>query len=947
MGDLGGVYQRYPGGQRGPYGGRGPPGMGGRGGEPERGQGYRKLWQQVTKVGRGQKLGEGGEAVPFSDMTVEDLLGIVRSLPSEESAVAAISGGLLYLDSRALAALLKELSKIGLANRAAELFDWLRQLPETHELAHLCDVYTYTTAISHCGSHQQLRKALEMIAEMRSRGIPRNVHTFSALMNVCIKANELELAIDVYKSLLSEGCTPNLVTFNTLIEVYSKTGAWQDAVSVLDALEAQGTKPETRTYNTIMTACNRSGQPESAMAVYERMLADGMQPTTGTYTGLITAWGKNGKAEEALQVYHDMRARGVERTGITYSSLLQACEKAGRWQLALELFQEMHRDGIKPSTAVYNALIGVCGQAGQWQPALDAFEAMVPCGVKPDAVTYGALIAAFDRGSQWCRALQALEEMQAQGHRPDVGVYNAVIEALSRSGVLLLQLKAAQLFQAAVRQGQLRMMPPAGADVSCIAFTTGTAVFAVLHWLLELRGKVAKNGYGGGPAPNPNPGQPERPALLLLKGKAGRTESPPSAIADAVTALLAAAQFIGTASITPQGVRVEVEVSCAAGWLEGEGLDALAALLLAAPTRKLPSEVLCSEDAGAAQYCAKAWEAVKAYEDSHPQGGGKSAAEDDDGGVRRGEMVGRLVAIARAAGLAGENVHDAVMLLDRLLRLGLSREAASPAVLAGVAVLSTKQGKCAEPAEEALERATGCGPGVLDEASRRLADMLGGDNGAISAWRILHLYLQRLGCDFGLQDAAALERVTGDSLAMMEEAVYATGFLDFPVSLVAAGVLVSARRAAGAWPFWPAALALLTGYDDPSTGAFRAVVECADALRRRRASALGRMGGLQAPNLAQAQQAQAAQAAQAAQVQQQMAASSQAQMMHRMGNGAPPASPDGAGLMLRVPSSALGPALGGPVGVDAVTTAAMLCTMSPPSGSAQRTLSIGAMGGLV
>ena len=36
--------------------------------------------------------------------------------------------------------------------RAAELFDWLRQLPETHELAHLCDVYTYTTAISHVRS---------------------------------------------------------------------------------------------------------------------------------------------------------------------------------------------------------------------------------------------------------------------------------------------------------------------------------------------------------------------------------------------------------------------------------------------------------------------------------------------------------------------------------------------------------------------------------------------------------------------------------------------------------------------------------------------------------------------------------------------------------------------------------------------------------------------------
>lgn len=52
--------------------------------------------------------------------------------------------------------------------------------------------------------------------------------------------------------------------------------------------------------------------------------------------------------------------------------------------------------------------------------------------------------------------VQALDEMQAQGHRPDVGVYNVVIEALTRSGVLSAQLKAAQIFQLAMRQGQLR-----------------------------------------------------------------------------------------------------------------------------------------------------------------------------------------------------------------------------------------------------------------------------------------------------------------------------------------------------------------------------------------------------------------------------------------------------------------------------------------------------------
>ncbi len=141
--------------------------------------------------------------------------------------------------SGALAALLKELAKSGHGKRAMEVFDWLRGLEDGHELICLCDVYTYTTMISQCGSHQQLRRALELVAEMRGRGIACNVHTYSALMNVCIKANELDLALDVYKQLLSDSCTPNLVTYNTLIDVYGKTGQWEEAVKVLDALEHQ------------------------------------------------------------------------------------------------------------------------------------------------------------------------------------------------------------------------------------------------------------------------------------------------------------------------------------------------------------------------------------------------------------------------------------------------------------------------------------------------------------------------------------------------------------------------------------------------------------------------------------------------------------------------------------------------------------------------------------
>ena len=72
----------------------------------------------------------------------------VMKLAPQESAVEAVQQGLAYLDSSALAALLKELAKQGHIKRSVEIFDWLRGLPSTNELASLCDLYTYTTMIS-------------------------------------------------------------------------------------------------------------------------------------------------------------------------------------------------------------------------------------------------------------------------------------------------------------------------------------------------------------------------------------------------------------------------------------------------------------------------------------------------------------------------------------------------------------------------------------------------------------------------------------------------------------------------------------------------------------------------------------------------------------------------------------------------------------------------------
>jgi pentatricopeptide repeat protein len=152
-------------------------------------QGYRRLWQSITSVRKGDKVAPTELSTQPQEYTVDSLVRGVMSLKNSQPILEAprLASGLRTLDSRAVAALLKELNKAGAQTRATELFDYLRSLPEDHALSPLADLYTYTTVISQCGGHQHLRRALELVAEMRGKGIQCNVHTYSALMSVCVK----------------------------------------------------------------------------------------------------------------------------------------------------------------------------------------------------------------------------------------------------------------------------------------------------------------------------------------------------------------------------------------------------------------------------------------------------------------------------------------------------------------------------------------------------------------------------------------------------------------------------------------------------------------------------------------------------------------------------------------------------------------------------------------
>lgn len=103
-------------------------------------------------------------------------------------------------------------------------------------------------------------------------------------------------------------------------------------------------------------------------------------------------------------------------------------------------------------------------------------------------------------------------------------------------------------------------------------------------------------------------------------------------------------------------------------------------------------------------------------------------------------------------------------------------------------------------------------PAVL-EAEARLSGGLGGDTAAVSALRVLQLYLERLGCSpLAMQQCQLAAVMAAAATGLARKAALSPAFARFRPSLVAAACLLRAREALGLAPAWPCALQGMTGY---------------------------------------------------------------------------------------------------------------------------------------
>ena len=172
--------------------------------------------------------------------------------------------------------------------------------------------FVYCAAIGACGDVGRVDKAIELLEDMESRGLSRNVPVFTALIVACGKAGRWGDALNVLKTMQCELEGRNVggdqvAAFNAAITACARAGRWREAASIFNEMKegSDSPNPTQISFNACLGAFERGKRCSEAEALFEEMVLDNRgdhRPDRISVNALMSAHARCGNSSRCLEI---------------------------------------------------------------------------------------------------------------------------------------------------------------------------------------------------------------------------------------------------------------------------------------------------------------------------------------------------------------------------------------------------------------------------------------------------------------------------------------------------------------------------------------------------------------------------------------------------------------------------------------------------------------------
>lgn len=140
---------------------------------------------------------------------------------------------------------------------------------------------------------------------MLAAGIPPTDITYNVLIKACVGTRNVREAIRLYREMRSKELAVTSCTYNSLVEVLATAGYFAQAEEVIYGMEIKGVEPSPEPYNMLITGLIRAKGCfcDEAMRIFQAMQLARVKPWALTYGALMEGFGKVGRLQDMEHMY--------------------------------------------------------------------------------------------------------------------------------------------------------------------------------------------------------------------------------------------------------------------------------------------------------------------------------------------------------------------------------------------------------------------------------------------------------------------------------------------------------------------------------------------------------------------------------------------------------------------------------------------------------------------